>query len=52
MADPFSHLALPLETQPMEAKLAAEIPADEGWQFEPKWDGWGCASGASCSTAS
>ena len=42
MADPFSHLALPLETQPMEAKLAAEIPADEGWQFEPKWDGFRC----------
>jgi ATP-dependent DNA ligase len=29
-------------TPPMEAKLAAEIPAGEGWQFEPKWDGFRC----------
>ncbi|UIJ45661.1 ATP-dependent DNA ligase [Sphingomonas cannabina] len=27
---------------PMEAKLAAELPSDEGWQFEPKWDGFRC----------
>jgi ATP-dependent DNA ligase len=25
---------------PMEALLAAELPADEGWQYEPKWDGF------------
>jgi len=26
----------------MEALLAAELPKDEGWQFEPKWDGFRC----------
>ena len=26
----------------MEAKLAAELPSGEGWQFEPKWDGFRC----------
>ena len=26
----------------MEAKLASEIPEGEGWQFEPKWDGFRC----------
>lgn len=25
---------------PMEAKLVAELPEGEGWQFEPKWDGF------------
>jgi len=33
---------LPLTTSPMEAKLVEELPADEGWQFEPKWDGFRC----------
>lgn len=27
---------------PMEALLAAELPAGEYWQFEPKWDGFRC----------
>ena len=27
---------------PMEAVLAAELPEGEGWQFEPKWDGFRC----------
>jgi ATP-dependent DNA ligase len=27
---------------PMEALLAAELPDGEGWQFEPKWDGFRC----------
>jgi ATP-dependent DNA ligase len=27
---------------PMEAVLAAELPKGEGWQFEPKWDGFRC----------
>ena len=32
---------LPVETAPMEAKLAEEIPSDdEKWQYEPKWDGF------------
>ena len=26
----------------MEATLVGELPADEGWQFEPKWDGFRC----------
>jgi ATP-dependent DNA ligase len=26
--------------EPMLAKLAAELPAGEGWLFEPKWDGF------------
>jgi ATP-dependent DNA ligase len=25
---------------PMEAKLVSALPEDEGWQFEPKWDGF------------
>ena len=27
---------------PMEALLAAELPESDGWQFEPKWDGFRC----------
>src|ERR1700740_2745292 len=27
---------------PMEARLAEEIPAGPGWQYEPKWDGFRC----------
>lgn len=32
----------PLEDpiEPMEAKLAAALPEEPGWQFEPKWDGF------------
>jgi ATP-dependent DNA ligase len=33
---------LPIDTEPMEAKSAANLPADEGWQYEPKWDGFRC----------
>ncbi|HZO33715.1 MAG TPA: ATP-dependent DNA ligase [Gaiellaceae bacterium] len=25
---------------PMEAQLVRELPADDGWQYEPKWDGF------------
>jgi ATP-dependent DNA ligase len=25
---------------PMEAELVAELPAPDGWQYEPKWDGF------------
>jgi ATP-dependent DNA ligase len=42
MARAFSGLAIPLDTPPMEAKLASGIPEGEGWQFEPKWDGFRC----------
>jgi ATP-dependent DNA ligase len=27
---------------PMEALLAAELPPGDGWQYEPKWDGFRC----------
>ena len=27
---------------PMEAKLVTDLPAEDGWQFEPKWDGFRC----------
>jgi ATP-dependent DNA ligase len=27
---------------PMEALSVKEIPAGEGWQYEPKWDGFRC----------
>ena len=34
---------LPLDTPPMEAKSADELPRDLGaWQYEPKWDGFRC----------
>lgn len=26
----------------MEARLVDELPAESGWQFEPKWDGFRC----------
>jgi ATP-dependent DNA ligase len=34
--------ALPLTTTPMEAKLVEALPDDDGWQYEPKWDGFRC----------
>jgi ATP-dependent DNA ligase len=27
---------------PMEARSVDEIPQDDGWQYEPKWDGFRC----------
>src|SRR5689334_16657206 len=37
---------MPLPIQPpyppMEAKLVESIPEGEGWQYEPKWDGFRC----------
>jgi ATP-dependent DNA ligase len=38
----FSRLAVPLDASPMEARIVDELPADPGWQFEPKWDGFRC----------
>ena len=29
---------------PMEALLAAELPEGDGWQYEPKWDGFRCVA--------
>ncbi|MEA3031878.1 MAG: hypothetical protein QOG13_3203 [Sphingomonadales bacterium] len=38
----FSRLGLAPPLPPMEAKLVAALPDGEGWQFEPKWDGFRC----------
>jgi ATP-dependent DNA ligase len=40
----FGPLALPLlpPVEPMEASVANALPPGEGWQFEPKWDGFRC----------
>jgi len=27
---------------PMDALLVREMPKGEGWQYEQKWDGFGC----------
>ena len=35
-------MSLELPIVPMEAVLAADLPEDQGWQFEPKWDGFRC----------
>ncbi|WP_091742739.1 ATP-dependent DNA ligase [Phenylobacterium immobile] len=35
-------LPVPLDLAPMEAKRIAALPADPGWWFEPKWDGFRC----------
>lgn len=35
-------LPVPPDTPPMEALLVEELPAGDGWQFEPKWDGFRC----------
>jgi len=38
-----AHFALPVATEPMEARTAAALPRDAGaWQYEPKWDGFRC----------
>lgn len=42
MPNSFARLKVPLATPSMEAKRIAEIPEGEGWQFEPKWDGFRC----------
>ncbi len=34
--------AITYDTAPMEAKLVDALPTDDGWQFEPKWDGFRC----------
>lgn len=37
-------MVLPIKPpfEPMEARLVDVIPAGEGWQYEPKWDGFRC----------
>lgn len=41
-ASALKSLAVPVGTEPMEAKLVADLPDEPGWQFEPKWDGFRC----------
>jgi ATP-dependent DNA ligase len=36
VADPDKRLPFP----PMEAELVSELPEGNGWQYEPKWDGF------------
>jgi len=40
----FPEISLPIRPPypPMEAKSVEELPRGEGWQFEPKWDGFRC----------
>jgi ATP-dependent DNA ligase len=38
----FDRLPLKPGLPPMEAKLVDALPDGEGWQFEPKWDGFRC----------
>jgi ATP-dependent DNA ligase len=42
MARSAAHEGFPIEPpiEPMLAKLASELPAGDGWLFEPKWDGF------------
>ena len=35
-----ANFPIPPPIEPMLAKLATELPAGEGWLFEPKWDGF------------
>jgi ATP-dependent DNA ligase len=35
-------LPIPIDTPPMEAKSVDDLPAGDGWQYEPKWDGFRC----------
>jgi ATP-dependent DNA ligase len=32
--------AIDIPIAPMEARLVEALPEDDGWQFEPKWDGF------------
>ncbi|HEY4257659.1 MAG TPA: ATP-dependent DNA ligase [Candidatus Udaeobacter sp.] len=33
---------------PLEARSVEQIPAGEGWQYEPKWDGFRCIAFREC----
>jgi ATP-dependent DNA ligase len=37
-------MPLPIKTPlaPMDAQSVDQIPAEDGWQYEPKWDGFRC----------
>jgi ATP-dependent DNA ligase len=34
--------------RPMEARLVSDLPEGEGWQFEPKWDGFRALARRDC----
>ena len=34
--------ALPLDLVPMEAESVEDLPSGDGWQYEPKYDGFRC----------
>jgi ATP-dependent DNA ligase len=38
----FDGLQVKPGTMPMEAKLVEALPDGDGWQYEPKWDGFRC----------
>src|SRR5687768_9149402 len=44
LAEAFPAVDLPIRPPypPMEARAVTEIPAGEGWLYEPKWDGFRC----------
>ena len=42
VAPTLKSLAVPVGTEPMEAKLVSGLPEEKSWQFEPKWDGFRC----------
>jgi ATP-dependent DNA ligase len=35
-------MLIPFPYPPMEARVAGALPPGDGWQFEPKWDGFRC----------
>jgi ATP-dependent DNA ligase len=37
-----ARLGVALDITPMEARLVTRLPAMDGWQYEPKWDGFRC----------
>lgn len=37
-------LPVSIDIEPMEARLVDTLPQGEGWQFEPKWDGFRCVA--------
>ena len=39
---PSAGLEIERSTPPMEARLVDHLPEGEGWQYEPKWDGFRC----------
>ncbi len=41
-AFPVLPLPMPIPYPPMEATRATKLPEGDGWQFEPKWDGFRC----------